>query len=81
MSGLGTSQKSMGPAKWCYLHLRIIDSLSRRVVGWCVADGQATPGSLRCSMDATHKNPPKGSATLHGAWRSMRGGGQGNSIC
>src|SRR4051812_11647183 len=59
--------KLMGPAKWSYFYLSVIlDTFSRRVVGWCVADAEDT-ALFKDLFDETfaRHDVPAGQLTLH----------------
>ena len=59
--------KLMGPAKWSYFYLYVVlDIVSRRVVGWCVADAESATlfKALFDDTLAKHAVPP-GQLTLH----------------
>jgi putative transposase len=64
--------KLMGPTKWSYFYRYVIlDIFSRRVVGWCVADGESATLLRPLFDDAIAKhNVPAGQLTL----RADRGG-------
>jgi transposase InsO family protein len=57
----------MGPTKWSYIYLYVIlDIVSRRVVGWCVADAESAVLFRPLFDDAIAKhNVPPGQLTLH----------------
>ena len=57
----------MGPTKWSYFYRYVIlDIFSRRVVGWCVADGESATLFRPLFDDAIAKhNVPAGQLTLH----------------
>ena len=59
--------KLMGPTKWSYFYRYVIlDIFSRRVVGWCVADGESATLFRPLFDDAIAKhNVPAGQLTLH----------------
>ncbi|MDB5374629.1 MAG: transposase [Belnapia sp.] len=47
----------LGPAKWSYFHLYVIlDVFSRRVVGWCIADGESATLFKPLLQDAIAKH-------------------------
>jgi transposase InsO family protein len=57
----------MGPEKWSYFYLYVIlDILSRRVVGWCVADAESATLFQPLLEDAIGKHSvPPSQLTLH----------------
>jgi transposase InsO family protein len=59
--------KLMGPEKWSYFYLYVIlDILSRRVVGWCVADAESATLFQPLLEDAIGKHSvPPSQLTLH----------------
>jgi putative transposase len=59
--------KLMGPSKWSYFYLYVIlNSFSRRVVGWCVADAETATLFKPLFDDAVEKHKvPRGQLTLH----------------
>jgi len=59
--------KLMGPTKWTYFYLYVIlDIFSRRVVGWCIADGESATLFKPLLQDAIAKHQvAPGQLTLH----------------